>query len=109
MGTIYNGFISWVNQNYEEMIRDKEVLHDKVLQKRILTTWKQKSPRMWSEILNHPGLAERLAYVLQEKMRRERACLIAMGYSPNNAEKEAERRWLMLEPEENIKATNNLH
>ena len=89
-----------IEQEYQALIANEEHLHNQVLQKQILETWKQTSPKMYQR-LKMQGIAEKLAYVLQERMWVEMDKLIEAGYPVTDAREQAERDNLMLEPEEN--------
>jgi hypothetical protein len=78
--------------------KTEEVLHNTEMQKRILASWKQESPKMWTN-LQAQGLTDKMAFVAQERMWRRKDELIKAGYPVTDAREQAEREELMLDPE----------
>lgn len=72
---------------------------DQPLKKQTLRVWRQNSPQMVAE-LSGLGVLEIAAEVAQFRMYEEMESLIAAGYPVTDAREEAERAWMMLEPEE---------
>ena len=87
-----------IEAEYQALVSDEEHLHNTQLHKQILEAWKLDSPKMYQR-LTMQGIAEKLAYVLQERMFQEMGRLIKAGYPVTDARETAERETLMLEPE----------
>ena len=87
-----------IEAEYQALVNDEEHLHNTLLHKQILEAWKLDSPKMYQR-LTMQGIAEKLAYVLQERMFQEMDRLIKAGYPVTDARETAERETLMLEPE----------
>ena len=81
-----------------KLLRDENVLHNKILHNSILETWKQGSPKMWAR-LQRLKLTDKLAYVLQQRMWARQEELMRAGLPVTDAREQAERETLMLEPE----------
>jgi hypothetical protein len=96
--TISKAFVAKIRREYAALQRDEGVLHNKDLHHRILANWEQESPRMLAR-LRRRRLDEALAFVVQERMWRERDELVKAGMSAPDAREQAERNHLMLEPE----------
>lgn len=95
---ISKAFRTQISQEYKALRQDENVLHNADLHRRILTSWRQDSPEMWQR-LQRAELGQKLAYVLQERMWRERDALVKAGMAVTDAREQAERNNLMLEPE----------
>lgn len=91
-------FAAKIRKEYQALKADENLLHNRDLHRRILMTWQQTSPRMWKN-LERMGLAEPLAFVLQERMWQESKRLREAGMPVTDAREQAEREHLMLEPE----------
>ncbi|GEO42762.1 hypothetical protein SAE02_69100 [Skermanella aerolata] len=78
---------------------DPETMHNKVLHRRILETWERSSPKMYAR-LKKAGTLEMTAFVSQQRMWAEQALLMKSGMPVTDATEEAEKGWLMLEPED---------
>lgn len=76
----------------------EEVLHNKELHKQILETWRRDSPQM-VERLTQLKVLDDLAFVSQERMWRRAKELRKGGLPVTDAREQAEREYLMLEPE----------
>jgi len=70
-----------------------------VLESRVLRTWQRNSPRMVRS-LNRWQATEALAHVLVDRFVQAEVKNIKAGLPPCDAREEAEKDWLMLEPEE---------
>lgn len=68
-------------------------------QERILRTWRQTSPKMVKR-LTALGILKEQAEVAEIQTQREMNDLLKAGYDPASAREEAERAWMMLEPED---------
>ena len=88
-----------IEQEYAALQADEELIHNQDLHKRILSSWRQTSPMMWAR-LQQAGLADKLAFVLQQRMWTEMDSLMEGGYPVTDAREQAEREHLMLEPEQ---------
>ena len=97
--TVSKAWRKRIEQEYLDLTSNEEHLHNQMLHKEILATWKQSSPKMYRRLFL-AGIVDKLAYVLQERMFQEMDKLMAAGYPPTDARETAERIHLMLEPEE---------
>lgn len=88
-----------LEQEYRALKDNPETIHNTVLHQRILDTWKRSSPKMWAR-LEKEGILEKTAFVSQQRMWTERDLLVKAGMPPTDAREEAEKGWLMLEPED---------
>lgn len=91
-------FVLQVEKQYREMSRDPETMHNKELHRQILRTWERDSPKMWAN-LTRLGVASKMAFVCQEQMWRQKALLLRAGMAVTDAQEQAEKDNLMLEPE----------
>jgi len=94
-------WISQIKLEYQRLQRNEEVLHNQVLHRRILKTWREQSPAMWGR-LQAAKLTEALAFVMQQRMWQMTDELEAAGYPPTDAREQAEAEHLMLEPEADL-------
>lgn len=77
--------------------------HNADLQKSILKSWKQESPKMWANLKKDgPHFADKLAYVLQERMWKQYDVLVKSGMNMTDARRMAEEDNLMLDPESDL-------
>ena len=93
---------AWAAQIKEERriySEDENLIHNRELHRRILTAWRMDSPKMMAR-LERFGMADDLAFVVQERMWRESDALEKAGYPVTDAREMAEREHLMLEPED---------
>lgn len=79
-------------------IRDAETLINKDLHKQILSAWKVLRPKMWAE-LQRQELANDLALVAQAAMWEASDRYEKAGMPPTDANEQAERECLLMEPE----------
>lgn len=95
-----------IEAEYRRYKASEDLIHNRELHQRILSTWQQTSPRMWAN-LEAQELADKMAFVAQERMWRRADELMKSGLPVTDAREQAEREELMLEPEsEQIEATN---
>ena len=87
-----------IDAEYRRYKANEELIHNKDLHQRILTSWEQDSPRMWSSLMAQ-GLTEKLAFVVQERMWRRQDELMQAGMPVTDAREQAERDELLMEPE----------
>lgn len=80
---------------------DEEHVHNNVLHRTILATWKEHSPTMWRN-LTAMRLTNPLAKVLQARMWARQEELLRGGMPVTDAREQAEREHLMLEPEAEV-------
>ena len=91
-------WIEQIRQEYQRLLADEDVIHNRDLHKRILAAWRLESPKLWAN-LSRVGLTTPLAYVLQERMWQEVNEQLRQGVPLTDAREQAERNHLMLEPE----------
>jgi hypothetical protein len=91
-------FVLRIEAQHREMSRDPAAIHNRDLHARILRTWERDSPKMWAR-LTKLGIASKLAFVLQERMWRERDRLAEAGMQLGDAGAIAMAEKLMLAPE----------
>lgn len=65
----------------------------------LLRHWSQVRPKMLHR-LDAAGMAEKLAFVLDQKRWEARQQYIAAGMPPPDAEEQATREWCLMEPED---------
>lgn len=81
-------------------IRDREeLMFSLALDKQIKRAWEVGRPEMWARLTNQ-GLVDDLALVLQVAMWESEKRYLKAGMPPTDAREQAEREWLMLEPED---------
>jgi len=80
-------------------IREQETPINLDLNRRILKAWEALRPVMWRR-LKMAGTAEDLALVVQVAMWDAVEQYERSGMPPTDAREQAEREWLMMEPEE---------
>ena len=91
----------WIQAIKAEAARldaDEEHVHNNVLHRAILATWKEHSPKMWAS-LTSAGLTQPLAKVLQARMWVRQEELLREGMPVTDAREQAEKEHLLLEPE----------
>lgn len=76
----------------------QEVIHNSELNKQIIQTWKQNSPKM-VERLNKLHILNDLAFVVQERMWRTSQQYRKAGMPVTDAREQAEKEHLMLDEE----------
>lgn len=84
---------------------DEDHLHNKLLHRQILETWRRNSPKMVAE-LERQGILDDLAYVSQERMWQEMDRYLEGGLPVTDARELAEQDHLMLEPEDREELEN---
>jgi hypothetical protein len=90
-----------IEKEYASLRTNEEVLHNKELHKNVLANWKAHSPKMWASLRTAgPAFPDKLAYVLQERMWLLLNELLRSGMPYPDAQEQAEKETLMLEPEE---------
>lgn len=95
-------WVAEIEKEYCSLTADEAVIHSKDLQKQILANWREHSPNMWANLRKEsPSFPDKLAYVLQERMWRRSKELREGGMLYTDAQEEAEKEILMLEPEVN--------
>jgi hypothetical protein len=77
---------------------DEEHVHNNVMHRQILETWKAHSPQMWAR-LEAVTVTQPLAKVLQARMWNRQEELLRAGMPVTDARELAEKENLMLEPE----------
>lgn len=80
-------------------IRDQEIGFVVPLDRRIKAAWEVLRPKMWARLVKQ-DLVDDLALVLQTAMWEADARYLKAGMPPTDAREQAEREWLMLEPED---------
>lgn len=96
-----------IELEYRQLSQDEQTIHNKDLHASILETWKRDSPKMFAR-LTKAGMADRLAYVLQQRMWTRQEELMRAGMPVTDAREVAERETLMLEPEESLSEPRDL-
>lgn len=86
-------------------IRDREETINLSLDKQIKTAWRINRPKMWARLAKQ-GLVDDLALVLQTAMWEAKDQYLKAGMPPTDAREQAEREWLMLEPEDDGEESN---
>lgn len=86
---------------YQRLNSSDETIHNQELHQYILATWKRDSPVLWHD-LQRMGIADEVAYVLQQRMWDRQKALISTGMPVTDAREMAEKEILMLEPEEAV-------
>ena len=87
-----------IEKEFRQLKADPNSLNNSDLQAKILKSWEMDSPQMWAR-LQRAGMAEKLAFVVQQRMWAEKARLIKSGMPVTDAREAAERENLMLQPE----------
>ena len=87
-----------IEAEYRRYRADEDMIHNRELHQRLLTSWEQNSPKMWANLLAQ-GLTEKMAFVAQERMWRRQDELMSQGMPLTDAREQAEREELLLEPE----------
>ena len=83
-------------QMYEE---DEDVLHNRMIHKRIIQMWKQEYPQEVAR-LEQRNLLDDLAYVVQERMWRTMQEYQDTGWNPADAKMQAQMDHYPLVPDE---------
>ena len=86
-------------QRRAQEIRDQEIGFTVPLDKQIKRAWEVLRPKMWARLMEQ-GLVDDLALVLQTAMWDAMDQYLKAGMPPTDAREQAEREWLMLEPED---------
>lgn len=90
-------WVRQIKQEHKRLQADEDVMHNQELHRRILATWKETNPELLAS-LQREGMADALAYVLQQRMWTEQDELMAAGLPVTDAREQAERNNLMLDP-----------
>jgi hypothetical protein len=102
-------WVADIEQEYRSLRANDAVIHNKSMQERILANWREHSPKMWANLQKAgPGFAEKLAYVVQERMWQWSGDLVEGGMPAPDAREMAEREILMLEPEDEVLTEDRL-
>lgn len=91
----------WIQAIKAEAARldaNEEHVHNNVMHRQILATWKEHSPKMWDS-LTAAQLTNPLAKVLQARMWDRQEELLRGGMPVTDAREQAEKEHLLLEPE----------
>jgi hypothetical protein len=88
-----------IKQEAAALKADEYLLHNRRFHRELLQTWQEHSPVMW-ERLQKADLADDLAWVLQERMWNRSKELRESGMPIPDAREQAEREFLMREPED---------
>ena len=91
-------FKAWVVKESRRLADDVMPMGGET-QRQMLESWKLYRPKMWAQ-LNRLGIAKELAHVLDEKCQESIRKNLAGGMYSTDAREEAEKDWLLLEPEE---------
>lgn len=91
-------WVTAIQEQHAALQASEETVHNRDLHARILSSWMQTSPQMMRN-LERAGIADALAFVVQQRMWAEQADLTAQGMPVTDAREQAERNQLMLEPE----------
>jgi hypothetical protein len=75
------------------------------LETEVIETWKRVRPRMVRDLEKHQAVKP-LAHVLVDRMLKAWTANEKAGLPPTDAREEAEKDWLLLEPEEDEIASN---
>lgn len=98
-----------IEREYASLKADEAVLHNKDLQKSVLTGWKTNSPKMWASLKKEGSyFPDKLAYVLQERMWAQYDSLVKSGMNMTDARRIAENDNLMLQPEDEVLTEDRL-
>ena len=98
MGGLTKQDVAKIKAEHQRFLEEEDQLHNTVLHRRILDTWKANSPKMYLR-LRTQGALEAMAYVCQHRMWEEEDRLMKSGMPFTDAREIAERDHLMLEPE----------
>lgn len=89
--------IAWVNQEAANLAH-QGLVPGSPREKEILKSWQLNRPRMLHQ-LRAQGIAEKMAFVLDQKQNQARKQYLQAGMPPTDAEEQATKDWLMLGPE----------
>ena len=90
--------VRWVNQQVAEYGRKTGFAPGSPRETEILKYWRLHRPIMFRN-LTEAGLAVKLAFVLDMKRYEAKKHYIRAGWPPTDAEEEAQKEWLLKEPE----------
>lgn len=89
--------VTWVNQQVAELAH-QGLVPGSPRESEILKDWHHNRPRMMHR-LKAQGIAEKMAFVLDQKQNQARKRYLQSGMPPTDAEELATTEWLMLGPE----------
>lgn len=92
------GFAKWVRKEHADLTKREETLNLQ-LRKQMLRSWELTRPKMYAR-LQAGGILEQTADVLQAKMWEAEKMYQEAGMARTDATEQAEREWLMLDPED---------
>lgn len=90
-------FPRWVRTEYAAMTKREETISLQ-LRQQMLRSWEVSRPEMYAR-LKKQGVLEQTADVLQSKMWEAEKVYQEAGMARTDATEQAEREWLMLDPE----------
>ena len=95
-----------IELEYRKLKASEDTMHNAILHNSILEAWKRDSPQMYAR-LEKAGMADRVAFVMQQRMWQMQEDLIRAGFPVTDARERAERETLMLEPEESAEGSGH--
>jgi hypothetical protein len=102
-------WVADIGNEHARLKANEAVVHNKDLHKHILANWKAHSPKMWASLNKEAShFADKLAYVLQERMWGQYDSLVKSGMNMTDARRIAEEDNLMLEPEDDVLTEDRL-
>jgi len=90
--------LKWVNRQVADLAH-RGLVPGSPRETDLLQHWLQNRPKMMHR-LDSAGMAEKLAFVLDQKRWEARQQYIAAGMPPPDAEEQAMREWCLMEPED---------
>jgi hypothetical protein len=90
--------VRWVNQQVEKYGQELGMAPGGPRETEILRFWRLHRPIMFRN-LSEAGLATKLAFVLDRKRYEAKKEYLRAGWPPTDAEEQAQKEWLLKEPE----------
>lgn len=91
---------TWVRRESKKLQQDRWLIGSP-LEKDLIAHWRQHSPKMVAD-LEKKNLLEALAFVLMHQMLDQEKAYLKAGMPLTDAREQAERDWLLKEPEDEI-------
>ncbi len=89
--------VEWINREAAKL-EERGFIPGSPREDDLLRHWQIHRPKMLSELMA-AGLAEKFAMVLLEKQYQSMREYLQAGMPPTDAREEADREWLLMEPE----------
>lgn len=105
MSEMYDeSFVRWVREESDRIAEEWPM--GSINERKLIEYWRTNRPKMVAGLEQH-GAIEKLAHVLESRRAAAVREYIKAGMSPTDAREQAEKDWLLREPEESDSAAGH--